>query len=167
MDKPIVSSYLAVLLLAAVLAGCAGQLPDPTQTPAPTLPEPSATATFSPTPLPSATPSSTATPTPLPTATITPSPTATVIPAARIPIIEYHDPDFKLNDQVQMTMAWFEDQMKWLADNHYQTLDGEELSAYLDGTVAFPYKSVVLSFDVGTAKKPTYTRFGHSDPEKI
>ncbi len=75
----------------------------------------------------------------------------------RIPIIEYHDPDFKLNDQVQMTLPWFEDQLRWLAENDYHTLSGDDLAAFLDGTTVFPQKSVVLSFDIGTAKRPIYT----------
>ena len=37
-----------------------------------------------------------------------------------------------------------------------RTLDGDELAAYLDGTAAYPFKSVVLTFDVGTAKRPIY-----------
>ena len=148
---------LAGLLLAAVLGGCAGVLPTATPSPTavPTQPAPSATTTRTPTPIPTA--SATLTSTPQPTASATLTPTATIIPAVRIPIIEYHDPDFKLNDQVQMTIPWFEDQMKWLADNHYQTLDGDEFSAFLDGTAFFPNKSVVLSFDLGTAKKQIYT----------
>jgi peptidoglycan/xylan/chitin deacetylase (PgdA/CDA1 family)/N-acetyl-anhydromuramyl-L-alanine amidase AmpD len=148
---------LAVLLLAAVLAGCAVNTPAPSLTAVPTQPAPSATVTHTATATLTATPTASITPTPLPTATLTLTPTATLLPAVRIPIIEYHDPDFKLNEQVQMTVAWFEDQMKWLADHQYQTLDGDELSAYLDGTVTFPYKSVVLSFDIGTAKKQIYT----------
>ena len=149
---------VAGLLGLTLLAGCAG----PTPTPQPSLtPVPSATASATPSPRPSATPTRTPTPTstPQPSETPTPTPTATAttIPAVRIPVIEYHDPDFRLNDQVQMTLAWFEEQMKWLSDNGYRSLNGEELASFLDGTEIFPQKSVVLTFDVGTAKRPTYT----------
>ena len=145
-----------ILIIAGILlAGCAGPAPTgetvvPTSTRAET-PTPSAT----PPPLPSQT--STTAPTQTETATPSATPTPTVIPAFRIPIIEYHDPDFKLNDQVQMTIPWFEDQLRWLSDNGYHTLSGDDMAAYLDGTMVFPQKSVVLSFDIGTAKRTIYT----------
>ncbi len=145
-----------IALVSLLLTACAGttptEAPNPTSPPAPTQ-----TATSTPTPTATFTliPSATSTPLPTETPTLTPSPT--VVPAARIPIIEYHDPDFRLNDQVQMTIPWFEDQMRWLSENGYQTLDGDELAAYLDGTAIYPLKSVVLTFDVGTAKRPIYT----------
>jgi len=158
-----------VLVVLSVLAGCES----PTQTVQPTLsvtntstPLPTSTYTPTGTPVPTDTPVPTATPlptaTPVPTATITPTllptPTFTVtpIPASRIPIIEYHDPEFRLSDQVQMTLGWFADQVGWLAANGYHTLSAEELVSYLDGSGVFPQKTVVLTFDIGTAKRPIY-----------
>lgn len=153
---PFLKSLFVFSLTVVFLAGCAGPAPTtqplaPTPTRSQTPPPNVVTAT--PQPSRTAEPTSTWTPTSAPTFT----PTATEIPAARIPIIEYHDPDFKLNDQVQMTIPWFEDQMRWLADNGYRTLSGDDLVAFLDGTTVFPQKSVVLSFDMGTAKRPIYT----------
>lgn len=141
------------------LTGCANLLDPATPTPLPTRIEPSATLTETLTVTPTSTLTVTPTLTFTPTSTLTPTPTATatLVPASRIPILEYHDPDFRLNDQVQMTIPWFEEQIRWLADNGYRTLDGSELVAYLDGTATFPQKSVVLSFDIGTAKRPVYT----------
>ena len=143
-------TYILVILVA--LAGCAGPLP--TTQPVPTALPPSPTLTASPTstatPVPTLAPSATATP--LPTPTFTP----TVIPTGRIPIIEYHDPEFKLSDQVQMTLDWFAEQMAFLANNGFHTLSAEELVAYLDGSASFPEKSVVITFDIGTAKKQNY-----------
>lgn len=150
----LVPRFLVVLLVVIFLVSCVESTPSVTVTALPTKAEPSSTAisisTSTPTPI------VLNTSTPLPTATISPTPTVTVIPAKRIPIIEYHDPDFKLNEQVQMTTAWFEEQMKWLAYNQYQTLDADELNLFLNGTVPFPYKTVVLTFDVGTARKQIY-----------
>lgn len=105
------------------------------------------------------TPSPTVTPSPTLTSTPTATPTLTATPAtaAQIPLIEYHDPEFKMNDQVQMTTSWFEEQMRWLANQGYHTLSGEQLTAFLDGKAVFPQKSVVLTFDVGTARRRIYT----------
>ncbi len=61
-----------------------------------------------------------------------------------------------MNDQVQMTLDWFADQLSWLAANGYRTLNAEQLVAYLDGKATFPYNSVVITFDIGTAKRANY-----------
>ena len=150
----IAQTLLLVFLSINLLTACTSPtstavLPDDTSTPVPTN-----TATL--TPSATASPSLSATTRPSATPTITLSPTPTPIPAGAVPIIEYHDPDFKLNDQVQMTIPWFEDQIGWLADNGYTTLDGDQFAAYLDGTADVPEKSVVLTFDLGTAKRPIY-----------
>lgn len=75
--------------------------------------------------------------------------------AERIPIIEYHNPSFKLNDQVMMTSAWFDDQIRWLAENGYKTLNASELVSFLDGG-SFPQRSVVISFDIGVEHRSEY-----------
>ncbi|MCL4559835.1 MAG: polysaccharide deacetylase family protein [Chloroflexi bacterium] len=150
----LISRFLVVILLVIFLVSCVEPTPFATVTALPTNPEPSSTAISISTS--TLTPIVLNTSTPLSAVTISPTPTVTAIPAKRIPIIEYHDPEFKLNEQVQMTTAWFEDQMTWLASNQYQTLDADELNLYLDGTGSFPHKSVVLTFDVGTARKQIY-----------
>ena len=139
---------LAVLV---ILAGCES----PTATDAPTQPAvPTSTSlpTFTGTPIPSPTLTATITP----TLTLTNTATATLIPAARIPIIEYHDPDYHVGDQVEMTPQLFADQVSWLAANGYKTLSAEEIVSYLDGKAVFPQKSVVLTFDIGLPKRPVY-----------
>lgn len=101
------------------------------------------------------TPTLTQTPTILPTET--PAPTAT--PESRaiaIPIIEYHSPNFNMNPQVQMQPAWFSKQLQWLADNGYTTLSADDLVAFVNGDRSFPERSVVLSFDLGTAQYSDY-----------
>jgi N-acetyl-anhydromuramyl-L-alanine amidase AmpD/peptidoglycan/xylan/chitin deacetylase (PgdA/CDA1 family) len=138
-----------ILIILTVLSGCS----TPTATATPTLPAietkpPAPTET----PVPTVTQNPTAVPTLAPTATLAP----TFIPTSRIPIIEYHDPEFNMSAQVQMQLSWFEDQMSWLAAKGYRTLSAEELVAYLDGETSFPQKSVVITFDIGTAKRPNY-----------
>jgi peptidoglycan/xylan/chitin deacetylase (PgdA/CDA1 family) len=76
--------------------------------------------------------------------------------ARHIPIIEYHYSTYNVDNRVMMTTAWFESQMKWLADNGFTTLGAADLVAYLNGE-AFPQKSVVLTFDLGTAQKANFT----------
>jgi peptidoglycan/xylan/chitin deacetylase (PgdA/CDA1 family) len=88
-----------------------------------------------------------------PTATPTPK---VADPARHIPIIEYHYSTYNVDNRVMMTSAWFENQMKWLADNGFTTLSAADLVAYLNGD-AFPQKSVVLTFDIGTAQKVNFT----------
>jgi peptidoglycan/xylan/chitin deacetylase (PgdA/CDA1 family) len=89
----------------------------------------------------------------LPTAAPTPK---LADPARHIPIIEYHYSTYNVDNRVMMTSAWFENQMKWLADNGFTTLSAADLVAYLNGD-AFPQKSVVLTFDIGTAQKANFT----------
>jgi len=82
--------------------------------------------------------------------------TPTLVPQAeRIPIIEYHNPTFKLNDQVMMTTTWFEDQLRWLSENGFKTLNASELVSFLNGGI-FPQKSVLLSFDIGVEHRSEY-----------
>ncbi|HBG75144.1 MAG: hypothetical protein A2X25_05205 [Chloroflexi bacterium GWB2_49_20] len=92
-----------------------------------------------------------------PTVTLSPSatPTQTVL-AERIPIIEYHNPSFRLSDEVMMTPEWFEAQMQWLSENGYTTLNAAQLVDFLNGG-AYPQKSVALSFDIGVASHTEYS----------
>jgi peptidoglycan/xylan/chitin deacetylase (PgdA/CDA1 family) len=127
--------------IAASIFACASAsspLPSPTPTPTPFVAIPSSTATTPPT----ATPSLTATPTPQAS-------------ALRIPVIEYHHSTYRFSDTVMMTTAWFQSQMQWLAENGYHTLTAEQLASFLDGGDV-PARSVVLTFDIGTAQRGDY-----------
>jgi peptidoglycan/xylan/chitin deacetylase (PgdA/CDA1 family) len=88
--------------------------------------------------------------------TATPTPRLTVV-AKHIPIIEYHYSEYNVDNRVMMTTDWFESQMGWLADNDFTTLSSDDLIAYINGG-AFPQKSVVLSFDLGTAQKDNFVK---------
>jgi peptidoglycan/xylan/chitin deacetylase (PgdA/CDA1 family) len=50
-----------------------------------------------------------------------------------------------------MTTEWFQSQMGWLARNGYTAITAEQLAAFLDGK-NLPAKSVLLTFDIGTAE---------------
>jgi peptidoglycan/xylan/chitin deacetylase (PgdA/CDA1 family) len=54
-----------------------------------------------------------------------------------------------------MTPPWFEEQLAWLYENGYTTLNTAELLAFIQGGDA-PMKSVVLSFDLGVARHKEY-----------
>ena len=110
----------------------------------PSISKPTQTLSPSPTFLPSLTPTETATPFPM-------------VTAERIPVIEYHNPSFRLNDNVMMKPEWFEDQMNWLSVNGYYTLSGTDLVNFLNGG-ALPQKSVALSFDMGVARHTEYSQ---------
>ena len=93
-----------------------------------------------------------------PSATQSPSVTPTqMVVAERIPIIEYHNPTFVLNEEVMMTPEWFDEQLNWLSDNGYATLDSAQLVDFLNGG-AYPQKSVVLSFDIGVNRHSEYAQ---------
>lgn len=137
------SKILAVLvLMTAVFSSCAPEVPEST----PTLPPSTATSTLTPSPKPSATPSATA------SATATPQTFA-----ARVPVIEYHYSTYRIGDEYMMTTEWFQKQMEWLADNGYHTLTAAELDRFLDGGNV-PARSVVITFDIGTAHRDDYTQ---------
>ena len=150
--KSLFRNICYAVALIALLAGCTS----PTETENPAVQSPAATSTpaATDTPVPTATslPTSTFTLTP----SVTPTVTNTLVPASRIPIIEYHDPDYHVGDQVEMTPQLFSDQVTWLANNGYRTLSAQELVEYIEGTAVFPQKSVVLTFDIGLPKRPVY-----------
>ncbi len=145
--KRILLSLSILFLLASCHQQTMEPLPPPPGWPSATAPASSPTALPSKTPLPSATPTIEPSPTPTPT----PPP-----PAAAIPILEYHHPDFALGGDLRMTPAWFAEQLQWLADEGYTTLSDRDLLDFVNGTRSFPQKSVVISFDLGTAKYSDY-----------
>lgn len=99
-----------------------------------------------------------ATPTP-----ITPAPAAVSIPnlsstsTRKVPALEYHHSSFTLNSNTMMTPQWFESQMKWLRDNNFYALNADEFASYLAGAHHPPEKSVLLTFDLGTAHFDDFT----------
>lgn len=76
--------------------------------------------------------------------------------ASRIPALEYHDPEYNGGAYVQMTTAWFLEQMLWLFENGYKTLTCAELLQYVQGQASLPQKSCFLRFDIGL---PNYKSF--------
>ena len=69
---------------------------------------------------------------------------------AEVPVIMYHEiTDSQTpGDQTRISLARFEEQMAWLAENHYNSLSLDELIAFMQGA-SVPDKSVVLTFDDG------------------
>ncbi len=55
-----------------------------------------------------------------------------------------------------MKTEWFEEQIYWLAQEGYATLSLQDLVEYMDGVKLFPQKSIVISFDLGTARYDEY-----------
>ncbi len=55
-----------------------------------------------------------------------------------------------------MTTVWFRSQLDWLAGNGYHTLSAEQLATFLAGGKV-PAKSVVLTFDIGTAERADFS----------
>jgi len=134
---------LVLALLTVVFSACGAApvaTPSPTQTPSPFQPSPSASATS----IQTASATFTFTPTPAPEAS-----------AEGLAIVEYHHTTYRFTDEIFMTTEWFRSQLDWLAQNGYQTLNAEQLSAFLDGE-RIPAKSIVLTFDIGTAQRADY-----------
>ncbi len=149
--RTLLSFCILFFLLTSCQSSAMETLPLPSSAPSATAPSLSPTALPSKTLPPSATPTPEPSHTPLPTLTPTPLP-----PAAAIPIIEYHHPDFALGGGLQMTPTWFTEQLQWLADQGYTTLSAADLFDFITGKRSFPQKSVVISFDLGTAKYSDY-----------
>ena len=153
---------LAGLLAVSLLAGCSvvqgaflsptALPPAPTATAIATLPAPTAT------PLPTDTPY----PTPVPTGTPIPPPTPTPWPTpdgiartARVPILMYHyisippaSADAVRRD-LSVSPQAFEEQLRYLKDNGYQTISLDQLNRHLQLGESIPEKSVILTFDDG------------------
>jgi peptidoglycan/xylan/chitin deacetylase (PgdA/CDA1 family) len=131
----------AAMVWLLVLCASCGSQPSPTQTPTATSfrPSPSFTSTVP------------------ATSTFTPTPSSTPeIYAGQLPIIEYHYTTYRFSDDVLMTTAWFQSQLRWLADNGYHSLTAEQLAAFLEGGNV-PAKSFVLTFDIGTAEREDFS----------
>lgn len=145
----------------------------PTATATHTL-TPTPTATSTPTPTATATPSPTATATWTPTATSTPTPTATHTPTplrptpdgvqrqVRVPILMYHhieDPPPDANvfrRDLSVPPARFEAQLRFLAEQGYQSITLNDLALHLTVGKPLPPKPIILTFDDGYIDAYTY-----------
>lgn len=67
-----------------------------------------------------------------------------------VPVLMYHEiTDNKTpGDQTRISLLRFEEQIDWLAENHYNSLTIDEFIAFMQGA-SVPDKSVVLTFDDG------------------
>ena len=133
-------------LIFLMLGGCQNPTTLHTETPV--------SSTNTPLPAPTATQTSTPTITPLPTATFTPTPILLTIPAGQVeaPILLYHhvtDAEDKLESQYNVIPAKFEEQMKWLSDNGYQTITVTEVADLIRNGGEIPQRPVVVTFDDG------------------
>lgn len=149
-----------------------------TRTPTKTLtPSPSATATatFSPTADRKATRQARSTQTAsAPTATVTPTASATPLPiarTARVPILMYHHvgelpPDAdSIRKSLTVSQEIFDQQMRFLAEQGYQTIHIADLMNHLQTGAPLPEKPIILTFDDGyddnyTNVFPTLKDFG-------
>ncbi len=147
--RRLLTAGLIISVLLGVTA-CQGRSPlsflRPTETPLP----PTATATALPTATETATP--TITPTLAPTATSTPS--RVVIPAGSVtaPILLYHHVSTNNDTQdsrYNIPPEKFEEQIKWLYDNHYQTINVSDLANLIYNGGEIPQRPVVITFDDG------------------
>ncbi len=152
---------VAAVLVAMLLESCSAAYRQvATPTPIPTL-APTATATQ---PAPTATPAPTCTPcpSPVPTATPVPTPTATpwptpdgVVRTAYVPILMYHyisvppkNADAIRRD-LSVSPGAFEEQLRYLKDNGYQSISLYDLNRHLQRGEPLPEKPVILTFDDG------------------
>ncbi len=154
-NKPLTTGLILILMLA--LTACQGQSPLPflnrTETPLP----PTVTATILPTATITTTP--TITPTIAPTATVTPS--KNTIPAGSVtaPILLYHhvSTNFETqNSRYNIPPEKFEEQIKWLFDNGYQTITISQLTHLIYYGGEIPQRPVVITFDDGNIDNYEY-----------
>ena len=165
----------ALALFAVLLAACG--VADPTAAPSPTLtaaatvtatatrtPAPTGEPTLEPTRSPTAPPTLEPSPTPLPTSTHTPAPSPTSAPPptpdgtdrnARVPILMYHrvidlaaDAGAAQRDYA-VSPAQFEEQLRYMRDQGYQSISLYDLNRSLQTGGALPDKAVILTFDDG------------------
>lgn len=145
-DPTPVTNQVALVTITPTLAPTSTPTPTPTGTPTIT---PSPSPTITPTPDPFLTPTATHTPLPLPT------PTDAISRTLKVPILMYHyistppeDADIYRTDlSVEPTI--FAEQMAYLAENGYQTVDFYDLSRAITDQQRLPEKPVILTFDDG------------------
>ena len=67
-----------------------------------------------------------------------------------VPVFTYHSIT-SVEDSDAVSIDSFEDQMRYLAENNYQTITADELYGYLISGDRIPFKAVVITFDDGRA----------------
>ncbi|MDP3683225.1 MAG: polysaccharide deacetylase family protein, partial [Ignavibacteria bacterium] len=143
-------NYCLVFVIMIGLSACQRSSPlnflRPSETPLP----PTSTATLAPTATVTSTP--TITPTLAPTAT--PTPSKVTIPAGLVtaPILLYHHISTSSDTQdsrYNIPPEKFEEQMKWLFDNGYQTITVSDLTNLIYNGGEIPQRPVVITFDDG------------------
>lgn len=69
----------------------------------------------------------------------------------RIAILTYHGVVDKVENKngVDISTKYFKKQMKWLSDNHYQTITMDEFYKWKKGKLKLPLKTVMIVFDDG------------------
>jgi peptidoglycan/xylan/chitin deacetylase (PgdA/CDA1 family) len=66
-----------------------------------------------------------------------------------IPILMYHSIEYEKGNELRLPVEKFREQMKYLKDKNYTTLNLDELYNFLVNNKAIPEKSVVITFDDG------------------
>ena len=71
--------------------------------------------------------------------------------AAAVPVLLYHKISLSPGEggETVISLSKFEEQMQYLADEHYTTVTVDDLRSFMKGKKQLPPKSVVLSFDDG------------------
>lgn len=65
------------------------------------------------------------------------------------PVLMYHDIKDRAQNEFDVLVKDFAEQLNWLKDNGYQTLSIEEFISYVKHGKKFPEKSVLITFDDG------------------
>ena len=73
----------------------------------------------------------------------------------KIPILMYHSISYEKGNTVRVPKENFKEQMKYLKDNNYTTLNLDELYIYMKTGKIIPKKPIVITFDDGY--KDNYT----------
>lgn len=149
--------FFGIALGSLILSSCTSKTPQK-ETLEPTIKGTETPTPFSPeTP----TPTKTLTLTLTFTDTLTPTPTLTRNERERlrliekygkaeaIPAFEFHGDYYNMYTGYYMNPKTFRTQMEYLSKNEYHGVTGEELTAFLDGTLDLPKRSVILTTDSG------------------
>ena len=160
--NPLVSIQITEQLVTMTPSPTAVPLDTETYTPSPTAlptdtpistPEseslPTVIPTMTYTPLPTSTPTRTPSPTPLPT------PYQSISRTLRVPILMYHyvsvppEGADKYRTDLSVSPEQFRQQMKYLSENGYDTIDLYDLSRAVTNKQELPPKSVIITLDDG------------------